>query len=892
MKIHHLTVEEALASLQTTPSGLSSEEAARRLRVFGPNTIERIQGPSLLVRFLQQFLHFFALMLWLAAGLAFVAEWQYPGQGMRALGIAILGVIFINGVFAFWQEYRAERAVQALQRLLPDTVTTIRSGQPRAIPAPQLVPGDLIRLTAGDTIPADCRITEAFGARVSLATMTGEAAPQARDAEPSTVEDLLQSRNILLAGTAVVAGDVTAVVFATGMRTEFGQIAHLTQTAGEVQSPLQREIAHLSHLIAVLAILLGLVFFLIGWWRGLPLWFDALFAIGIIVANVPEGLLPTVTLALAMGSQRMARRHALVRHLPAVETLGSATVICTDKTGTLTENRMTVLRLTLGMTTSTIADLLQAQKLVEGYRPFFEVARYCHTLATSTDGGRPRYQGDPMEVALVQMAETAMPELPPGTRVDELPFDSDRKRLSVLYETPHGRMLYTKGALETLLPCCQGIRCGQEEISLTPSHQEQVLHAQAAMAEQGLRVLAFAYRPLPPDISREHWEEHLIYLGLVGLEDPPRPEVPAAIATCRQAGIRVIMVTGDHPLTACAIARQIGLVHTATPQVITGDHLQRLSDVQLHLALEVPEVIFARVGPGHKMRIVRVLQASGAVVAVTGDGVNDAPALKQGDIGVAMGVVGTDVAKEAADVILLDDNFASIVRAVEEGRTVFDNIRKFLTYILTSNIPELVPYLAFALFAIPLPLTILQILAVDLGTDLLPALALGADPPRPDVMQRPPRSRRERLITALLLLRAYLFLGVMEAVAAMAAFFAVLTDGGWRYGQPLSTQTVLYRQATTATLSAIVVMQVVNVFLCRSGRESVFRQALFMNPLLYWGIAVEVGLILLIDYTTLGNAIFRTAPLPWPVWVFILPFAFGMLVLEEVRKWITRKMVR
>jgi magnesium-transporting ATPase (P-type) len=409
------------------------------------------------------------------------------------------------------------------------------------------------------------------------------------------------------------------------------------------------------------------------------------------------------------------------------------------------------------------------------------------------------------------------------------------------------------------------------------------------MAAEGLRVLAFATRPVSEGYDRLHLEEEMVLTGLVGLEDPPRPEVPGAIQRCKEAGIKVIMVTGDHPHTASAIAREIGLIKSDSPMIITGDQLRRFSPAQLQLALDAPEIIFARVGADQKMRIVETLKRKKEVVAVTGDGVNDAPALKMADIGIAMGITGTDVAREASDMILLDDNFASIVGAIEEGRAVFSNIQKFLTYILTSNIPELAPYLAFALVKIPLALTIIQILAVDLGTDMLPALALGVEKPETGLMQRPPRSPKERLWNRGLIFRAYLFLGVMEAVAAMAAFFFVLHRGGWSYGQDLAWSDPLYLQATTACLSAIILMQVVNVFLCRSDRESVFSFGFFGNRFILLGIAVEIGLILLIDYTPWGNRIFGTAPISAEVWLFVVPFAVGMLVLEEVRKWLIRR---
>lgn len=881
MKIHHLSPEEALASLHAGPGGLDAAEAARRLREYGQNRVEPPPLEPLWLKFLKGFTHFFALILWLAVLLAFIAEWRAPGEGMATLGWAILGVILVNGVFSFWQEYRAERALAALLSLLPRRVTVVRGGVAGQIEALALVPGDIVLLREGDDVPADCRLIEAYGVRVNIATVTGESRPKARDAGICGEEDMLHARNVLLAGTAVVAGECRAVVFATGMHTEFGKIAHLAQAPGERLSPLQREIVHLSRLVAALAIVLGVVFFFIGQAMGLSFWANFIFAIGIIVANVPEGLLPTVTLALAMATQRMARRNALIRHLPSVETLGAATVICTDKTGTLTRNRMEVKRLFVGGAHVSPDALLAGSG---AHADFLATARHCHTLNRAAGGG---WLGDPMEAALLRLAERFPGDQPAFPREDELPFDADRKRMSTLHRTAEGRMLYTKGALQTVLPLCDRIWVGAAILPLTDELRAGVLAAERDLADQGLRVLAFASREVGADERREQLENALILSGLAALEDPPRPEVAEAVRTCRAAGIRVIIVTGDHPRTAVAIAREIGLC--TDPVVVTGDELQRLSATQLQLRLDAAEIIFARLKADQKMRIVAALQKKGHVVAVTGDGVNDAPALRKADIGIAMGIAGTDVAKEAADMVLLDDNFASIVAAVEEGRAVFDNIRKFLTYILTSNIPEIVPYLAFVLFRIPLPLTVIQILAVDLGTDMLPALGLGAEKPHPGIMRRPPRARAERLLNAALLLRAYAFLGIIEAAAALAAFFLVLRGAGWQYGVELHAADPLYLQATTATLGAIIVMQMANVFLCRDERDSAFSGAPAGNRLLLAGVAVEAILILLIVYTPWGNALFGTRPLDPSVWLAILPFALALLALEESRKWLLRR---
>jgi sodium/potassium-transporting ATPase subunit alpha len=872
IRIAQLSAAEALRSLGSGSAGLPEQEAVRRLQEFGPNLIEAVAGEPPWLTLAKEFTHFFALLLWLAAALAFVAEHFDPGQGMLELGLAIVGVIVVNGLFSFWQAYRAERALGALRELLPRQVEILRDGRVVTRTAAEVVPGDVLLLAEGNLVPADCRIVEAWGLCVNLATLTGESRPKARTADPEpTGSDPLAARNLLLAGTMIVSGECRAIVHTTGMQTEFGRIAHLTQTAGETESPLQTEIRHVSRVVAILAVGLGIVFFVIGQVIGLPFWANAMFAIGIIVANVPEGLLPTVTLSLALATQRMAKRNALVRHLPAVETLGSTTVILTDKTGTLTENRMTVRELFVAHRHVLAAERWPKAADLE----LRTVARHCHSL--KFPDGEP--MGDPMEVALWQFAGQG----PDEERVSEIPFEAERRRMSVVTRDGHGhRNVWCKGAPENVLPLCESWLDGGIARPLDAAARRSFEQAQADMADRGLRVLAMAWRPLADDAAAD--EIGLQLCGLVGLEDPPRADVHGAVARCFDAGLRVIMVTGDHPRTALAIAREIGLVQGASPVVVLGEDVRRLSTAELQLALDAPEILFARVTAEQKMLVVEALRHKGDIVAVTGDGVNDAPALKTAHIGIAMGLSGTDVAREAADIVLLDDHFATIVNAIEEGRAVFENIRKFLTYILTSNIPEIVPYLAFVLFRIPLPLTVIQILAVDLGTDMLPALALGAEPPHPDVMKRPPRLRGERLLNWPLLARAYLFLGPLEAIAAMAAFFYVLDRGGWQYGDPLAAPAPLCLAATTACLAAIVLAQMVNVFVCRHPTLPAWRFPVFANPLLLLGLAVELALLLAIVYSPWGNRIFGTAPLALDVWLYMLPFALALGVAEEARK--------
>lgn len=880
MGIQNLSSEQTLKSLNSSPHGLSTEQALHRLREYGYNLINADQDEVLALIFLKQFIHFFAIILWLAAGLAFFAGYHSADENMFTLGFAIVLVILVNGLFSFWQEHKAKQVITTLKKLLPEYVRALRDGNLTEITSDLLVPGDILLLQEGDNVPADCRLIDVQALRVNYATISGESLPRSSDVEPSISDDILDSRNILLAGTVVVSGEGRAVVFATGMSTEFGKIAHLSQTTTTPLSPLQKEITLLSRLIGLIAVLMGLGFFLIGEILGMPFWTSFIFGIGIIVACVPEGLLPTVTLCLAMATKRMAKRNALIRNLDSVESLGSTTVICTDKTGTLTQNSMHAEKVWLG---GELMDAEAALAISQDYLRFFEVAALCHNLKLISG----KWHGDPMDVALLTLAKTMLTQLPIHPQISEIPFDTERKCISTLHKIGNDKVLLCKGAPERLLPRCKWLKMASGVIVLNDDWLSKITATERSMADSGLRVLALASRNLEGSETGD-LEQEMVFEGLVGLADPMRPEVPGAIKKCHEAGIKVVMVTGDHPHTALALALQAGLVSSENPDIITGEQLKKMNMTQLQIALDAKEIIFARVGAGQKMLIVQALKRKKHVVAVTGDGVNDTPALRAADIGIAMGMSGTDAAKSAADMILLDDNFSSIVDAIEEGRAVFDNIRKFLAYILTSNVPELVPYLAFALFRIPLALTVPQILLIDLGTDIVPALGLGAEKPRAEIMQRAPRSKKERLIDNGLLLRAFCFLGVMEAVIGMSTFFFVLERGGWHYNEPLATHSILYLQATTATLTAIIIAQIANVLLCRSRENSLFKVSPFSNPIIIIGIAIEIMILGIINYTPLGNKLFATSALDWEIWFYILPFSCGMIFMEEIRKYWVR----
>ncbi len=902
MKIHNLTKEEVFRTLVTSESGLAENEVERRLAEFGFNEIRAAKKKALPLRFIKQFTHFLAMLLWLAASMSFLSEYLHPGEGMLMLGIAIIAVILINAVFTFIQEYKAEKALEELKKLLPFDVRVIRDNKENKIHAREIVIGDIILLSEGDKIPADARLIQTSGLKVDNASLTGESEPSLRNHEPFEGE-FLESPNIAFAGTTVVSGSGKAAVVSTGMSTEFGRIAHLTGAVESGLSPLQKEIIKATRIVATIAAAVGIFFFLLGFIIGRSFWDNFIFGIGISVALIPEGMLPTVTLALAMGSQRMAKRKALIKTLASVETLGAVTVICTDKTGTLTQNKMAVTKVRLD---DRIIDRGDIKKYDASF--FMRIAYLCNN-ARFIDG---QCKGDPTEVALLKAARETIGDIK-AERISEIPFDSERKMMTVICkiyddaetrrrgdteilprftESPSHRIfVFTKGAMESVLPLCSHLLMDGKEILMDDALRKKATDAYHALMDMGLRVLSFAYKEIENSELRtknSELERDMVFAGLIGLEDPPRPEVPEAIRKCHDAGIKVIMITGDGSRTAVAIAKEIGLIK-GNPAVVEGRDFNKMNDNEIRGKLKEKEVIFARMTPKHKMRVVSILKEEGEVVAVTGDGVNDAPALKKADIGIAMGISGTDVAKEASDMVLLDDNFATIVNAIEEGRTVYENIKKFITYIFASNIPEAVPYLAYILLRIPLPLTIMQILAIDLGTDMLPALALGSEKPMPGVMKQPPRSRSERLLNLSLISRAYLFLGPIEAAACMFGFFWILYGGGWTWGTMLPTNSILYMQATTACLTAIIITQIGNVFACRSSRESVFKIGFFSNKLIFWGIAAEVILQIFIVYHPWGNKIFSTAPIPLSVWLLLVPFVFLVFFAEEARKFIARR---
>ncbi|WP_427173304.1 cation-translocating P-type ATPase [Arthrobacter sp. 92] len=821
-------------------AGLSSEAAALRLRQVGPNKLPQVLPVPRWRRLLAELTHFFAVMLWVASGLAFVA-------GMPQLGVAIIVVIVVNGLFAYAQQERAQQAAAKLHELLPALVSVRRDGRIMKVHTTELVPDDVAVLVAGDRVPADLELVITATCSVDESMLTGESEPVPKG-EGETV----------YGGTFLVNGQAEGVVLVTGAKTRLAEIAALTGRVEAPPSPLALELRRIVRVIAAVALGIGALFFVLSLLVGIS-WRDAfLFAIGVAVALVPEGLLPTVTLSLAVGAQRMAGRNALVRNLQAVETLGSTTFICTDKTGTLTQNRMNAVE----VWTPSGMVILDGQ----GYSPEAQVsgegieqARHLSVAALAASQGRVVLhegqwiaEGDPMEAAIDALAKRlAGPEGHPEepTPSQRFAFDPRRLRESAVV----GTTLYLKGAPEAVIPLCSRNRTG--------AGPDRALEMVEEMASHGLRVLAIAQRGLPEAAGGRYVlseiEAGLELLGLIGLHDPPRHEVSMALASAREAGIKVAMVTGDHAFTAAAIARETGLM--GTPElVLLGTDLPD-DDAVLAALLDRDGVVVSRVTPEQKLRVARLLQHRGHVLAMTGDGVNDGPALQQADIGVAMGLSGTDVAREAADLVLLDDDFATIIAAVEQGRATYANIRRFLTYHLTDNVAELTPFVFWAMSGgrFPLALSVLQILALDIGTDLLPALALGSEAPSKGALKRPPE--RRHLMDRALMFRVFGLLGPVEALFEMTAYTAVLLGAGWHPGGALPAADVLVA-GSGAAFTTVVLGQLANAFACRSATTAPWRLGWFTNRLLVWAVLAELGLLLVFLFVGPIAALLGHAP--------------------------------
>ena len=905
------SIADLMTDLHTTSTGLSQQEASTRLAKYGENTITREKQASQLLIFLKNFTSVMAILLWVSGFVAILS-------GTLELGIAIWLVNIINGIFSYWQEHEAQKATNSLMKMLPTYTQVYRDGKLQQVNATQIVPGDVFNLQAGNAVPVDARLIKATSVQVDQSALTGESVPESKKVAFDAGQGEFAESNLVYAGTTVGAGTATAVAFATGMHTEFGRIAALTQQQKRSLSPLQLELNRLTKQISLIAISLGVLFFVAAiFFVHYPVAQSFIFALGMIVAFIPEGLLPTVTLSLAQGVQRMAKKHALLKDLNSVETLGETTVICSDKTGTLTQNQMTVDHVWTPAHTYTVSGQgyvnngeiqLNGQPIHYGSDPDLDLLIRLVAFNNDTEvepakgKARPKILGTPTEASLVILAQKSGIDTNAYTqkfpRLKELPFDSDRKRMTTIHQhDPQTLSICTKGSLSDLLPHCDTIQENGKVRPLTQADKDAIDAANRKYAALGLRSIATAYREIPQAADKEKQldgltietaETKLTFVGLAIMSDPPRPEIYAAIKKCHNASIKIIMVTGDSSLTAKSIAVKIGLTSDKA-RVVTGTELDAMSKADLKQAL-AGEIIFARVAPEQKYKIVSTLQEMGEIVASTGDGVNDAPALKKADIGVAMGVTGTDVAKDAADMILTDDNFASIVAAIEEGRTVYSNIQKFLIYILNSNLPEAVPsaLFLFSRGAIPLPLTVMQILTVDLGTDMMPALGLGSEKAEPGIMDKPPRARNAHLMSRTVLWKAFAWYGLIASIISSGAYFFVNHLDGWP-AHGLATSGSTYVMATTMTLAAIIFCQIAAAMNCRTENASVFKVGLFANRLVWFGIIFEIFLLALLSYTPFLQELFHTGPLALTDWIFLAIIPIPLFLIEEGRKWLNRR---
>lgn len=883
---HTLSTDEVLAALETSPEGLSPEEAQRRLERYGVNELTAGEHVSPWRILLSQFQNVLILILLVATGLSVIV-----GHGIEAIAIAV--IVMFAVLLGFIQEYRAERAIEALREMAAPLAKVMRGGREKQIAAREMVPGDIVLLHAGDKVPADARLLEAVNLKLEEAALTGESVAVEKDTDPVTDPEagVGDRTNMVHSGTAVAYGRGRAVVVATGMQTEFGQIAQMLRTVESRQTPLQENLARVGNVLAVVALTIVAVIIVLGLVNDQPFIEMLIFGIALAVAVVPEALPAVVTVSLAIGVQRMVKRNALVRRLPAVETLGSTSVICSDKTGTLTKDEMTIRRVYAAERSLEVSgsgyqpegSFSENEREVEPPEVFRELLRggsLCSDARVFQDDeqGRWTVQGDPTEGALVVaaakagMTKTELDKQYP--RIDEIPFDSESKRMTTLHDVPGGgRVAYSKGAPEVLLNSCSQIATAQGDAPLDEAMKQAIKAASQAMAEKALRVLAVARREVGENgISIQEASREMTLLGLVGMIDPPRPEAKEAVEKCKEAGIKVIMITGDHPATAKAVARELGIL--VNDRVLIGSELNDISDEELEQQVDRIDV-FARVSPAHKLRVVTALQDRGFVAAMTGDGVNDAPALKKADIGIAMGITGTDVSKEAAAMIVTDDNFASIVAAVEEGRVIFGNIKKYLMYLLSSNIGEIGLVLGATVAGMPLPLTAVQLLYVNLATDGLPALALAVDPPDPDIMQRPPRDPKRSIFT-----RPVVTLMAVGGVWSAIVNFSLFK---WAYKGPEN-----YAEAVTMTFVSLVLIQFFKAYNFRSDRHSVFRRP-FANKWLNIAIVWELLLLLVVVYWPILHEPFGTYSLPLIDWAIVIGAAITVMPVLELAKWMERR---
>jgi Ca2+-transporting ATPase len=880
---HSLTVDEVCLKLESSLQGLSSEEASIRLNKYGFNELRKIRRFSALRIFANQFKSIFVLMLIVAALISAVMSMQ-RGLGELTDSAVIMAIVLINAIIGFFQEYKSEKTLEAMQKLTTPKARVLRDGEIKSIEARLLVPGDVVILEEGDRIPADCRLIEAYELKTNEAVLTGESTPVEKTVEPLAPDaPIHERRNMVFMATHVVSGRGKAIVVTTGMRTEFGKIAEQVQMMEIEEPPLKIKLDKFAKKVAYLVVALCIAIFGLEIFRGEPLIESFMVAVALAVAAVPEGLPAITTVTLAIGARNMAKRNAIVRRLASVETLGSATFICSDKTGTLTKGEMTVRQIYIGSKRIDVTGvgyepkgsfLLNGAPYVvdEDLKLILTAGALCSNAELKNVDGKWSVYGDPTEAALITVAakaglwkadlESKMP------RVREIPFSSERKRMTTVHRSLDGRYVaFMKGAPEVVLRMCSRKLSASSTPHLTYGDKLEILKVNDEMASSGLRVLALAYKyvedPYVQDI-----EYDMVFIGLVGMIDPPRDEVIEAYRVCEKAGIKVAMITGDHKLTAISVAKEIGMWKTDSV-ALTGDDLDKMSDEELEKIVE-NVTVYARVSPAHKSKIVKALKKRGHIVAMTGDGVNDAPALKLSDIGIAMGITGTDVTKEAADIILADDNFATIVEAIRSGRVIYDNIRKFIRFLLACNLGELLVITVAMLLNLPIPLTPIMILWINLLTDGPPATALGVDPPDEDVMERKPRSPKEGIFHGMLLFVIASF--IVQTIGTLSSFLISYII----WGDPLN-------RARTLAFIQLTFFELIVIWNCRSERNCFLKVKPWSNKYLLISVLTCMVMGAVLPYIEIARTLFNLEPLTSKDWALTLGFSsLGFLVLPEV----------
>jgi P-type Ca2+ transporter type 2C len=904
--IYNLTPNEVLEKFNTSLQGLSREEIKKRLREFGENKISKKQNWKWLRLIGNQFND---ALVWILLVAAFLALLFHETRDVTI----ILIIVGVNAIIGFFQEFKAERILDSIKKLTTDNALVIRGGEKREIDTSKIVPGDIVFISAGDNVPADGYIVENYDFRVNSFIFTGESRPETKKTKIIAEEKvaLADIDNMVFMGESIATGEAKFIVTATGMSTELGKIANLTQEMKEDLTPMQKQMRKLGKDVTILAVSIGVLVMIAGQYFKLSLYDNFLFALALAVSVVPEGLPAAISVALSLGMKRLLKDNVLAKKLNAVETLGSVSIVCTDKTGTITRSELMVTKVVVN---NQIIDIGGEGYIPEGnfsigsrvvnpseinnLNLLFKIGTLCNGASLIKNSGVYKILGDPTEGAIIVAGRKFNPkdgiyELDEH-KINENPFSSERMRMSVIYKNKNTSS-YVKGSPDILLDLCSQKIVDKNVSDFTPEEKEKTREIYNQMSAQALRVLAFAYRNLDEFSESKYLEEsekNLVWVGMMAMIDPARADVGEAIANCKNLGIKVIMITGDYEITAKAIAKNVGLINDDGGEneylALNGKTLQEMEDNELYHRIKKGTCVFARITPEQKLRIAEVLKKHREVIAMTGDGVNDAPALKRADIGVAMGVIGTDVSKEASDMILLDDNFASIVKGIKEGRTIFQNLKKFVHYVFTSNGSELFTVIFGVLLGIPSPVTAIQILATDLGTDIFPSFSLGLEPAEPGSEKSKTMSSKQKVMTWEGF-RRIVYIAVIMATGATVAFIWSMLRGGWYFGETVASSSLLYVQSTTAAYAVISMTQMANLMQSRSEKLSPFELGFFKNKYIIGAVLISVAILLSFMYVPFFQKYLHMHPIVWQDWLIVAVTTLLVFFWEEGRKGETNK---